>query len=345
MTRRLFTLYAALLLIIGFLPAPPPARAALEENSLLHLRPGDTVPAFTLPEIGGRRDYAYDPATAGKPQVLIFFSLAPRFRAKRSLDLIGALAPLAAAYDGKVAFAAVYSAPKGQDLIPRLKKDGLMPLPVLDDKDRALYRRYGVFMLPIVVISNAHGALQAVIPATGGIAPLVDNNLKLALGLISEKDFKKALRPQGNIVRTKEEKEYIRRVNYGRVMARRKMYRSAQREFATAVKMVKRPVRALIGMGYVHLAMKKWDRAAADFQRALDLDENSDTALAGLGIALYRQGKTAKALPILENALISEAPPLEVITTLADIYEERGMIDKAVRLNKLAVERLLKKFQ
>ena len=56
-------------------------------------------------------------------------------------------------------------------------------------------------------------------------------------------------------------------------------------------------------------------------------------------------GAVDKAIPVLENALIAEDPKLEVIVSLAEIYEERGDVVKAMRLNKLAISRLMRKFR
>ncbi|MDA8418847.1 MAG: hypothetical protein M0Z90_07425, partial [Desulfobacteraceae bacterium] len=71
------------------------------------------------------------------------------------------------------------------------------------------------------------------------------------------------------------------------------------------------------------------------------INKDSDDALAGLGLAYYGKGNIDKALPELENALISPEPRLEVIIALADIYEKRGDNAKANRLNKLAVAKLM----
>jgi len=335
---------------LAMLPALPAASrglgTSLDKNSLLHFTPGDTMPGFSLPLIGGQGRVTFRPRRGGRPQVIMFFSLSPQFRARRSVSLAGALGRLKEKYAGRAVFSAVYSGGNSRgDMIDQYIEDGLLPLPVLDDRDKKLYHDYGVFMLPLVLVINGDGALQSVIPYTETIGELVDNNLKLALGEWSLADFRNSLKPRKNIVHSKEEKEYIRRVNYGRVMFARKMYTSALREFNTAARMVPRPLEALVGLGYVHLARKEWGKAEKTFAKALKINKDSDRALAGLGIALFRQGRTAKAMPILENALISENPSIEVITALADIYEQRGQVVKAMRLNKLAIERLLKKFQ
>jgi tetratricopeptide (TPR) repeat protein len=224
-------------------------------------------------------------------------------------------------------------------------QDGLITIPVLNDAKKMVYRRYGVFMLPLAIIADAEGRLQSVIPYTANINEIIDNNLKLLLGDWTLKQFKNSLTTPTNFSKTKEEKAYIRRVNYGRVMSARHMYSAALREFNTARKIMPQATEALIGIGQVQLELKKWEKSAKSFKEALAIDKESDQALAGLGLALYKGGDEERALPILENALISENQDLEVIVSLAEIYEKKGNIAKAIRLNKLAITLLQNRFK
>jgi len=122
------------------------------------------------------------------------------------------------------------------------------------------------------------------------------------------------------------------------------MYAQAHREFSTAIKLMPERVSAYNELGYVHIALKEWDEAKASFTAALKQDSGSDDGLAGLGLAFYGQGDLDAALPQLENAFISAEPRIEVILALAEIHEKKGDFQKAIRLNKLAVSRLMAEF-
>lgn len=321
-----------------------PGQALAIEHELLHFKENTKIPPFSLPDLVSGQETTFEPAS-GKPSLLMFFSVTPAFREQRSLSLAEALGKLAARFQGRVQCFAVFSDDENRDTVKRYINDRLITIPVLEDARRQVYDRYGIFMMPLALLISGDGTLQAVVPHTFDIEEVLANNLKFLLGDWSKAEWQESFKPQPNIVKSKEEKEYIRRVNYGRVMLTRKMHTAALREFMTAAKIMPSSVEAHIGLGQVYFAMEKLDQAEQSFRQALQIVKDSDEALAGLGLALYKKGSLDKAIPILENALISENPQLDVIVALADFYENNGLIDKAMRLNKLAVSKLIGKFK
>jgi len=329
-TNRLLILSIWISLV---LTAPLPVQA--DQSSLLHYKLNARLPAFQLNKIGGT---GQDGLSAdGRPSVIMFFSTTPSFRAVRTIKLAEILTHLSKKLQRRVNFMAVYSG-RGDirelsDYITR----GLINIPILDDRNQDIYRRYGVFMLPIALITDQHNRLQAIIPYTAGIERIIDNNLKFILGEWDLKRFKKSLRTRGNQEKSKKEKAYIRRINYGRVMLARGIYSAALREFNTAAQIMPHSLEAIIGRGQVLVKMKKWQQAVTVFRQALKFSKDNDNALSGLGFSLYKLGDTKQALPILENALICPKPRIEVVIALADIYEKEENFSKALRFNKLAI--------
>jgi tetratricopeptide (TPR) repeat protein len=317
--------------------------AASGDNELLNFKENAKLPSFTLQELTSGKDVAFE-TNSGKPSVLMFFSVTPLFREQRSLGLAGAMTKLAGEFQGRVNFAAVFADAQGGESVKRFIQDRLITIPVLDDGKRQVHDRYGIFMMPLAILIAADGTLQTVAPYTFNIDEILANNLKFLLGEWSKEQWQGSFKPQENSVKSKEELEYVRRVNYGRVMLSRKMLSAALREFMTAAKILPKAIEAPIGVGQVQLADNKPDLAEEAFRKALELDQESDDALAGLGLCLYQKGAMKEAIPILENALISAEPQLEVIVALADYYEQNGLLDKAMRLNKLAIAKLLKRF-
>ena len=317
--------------------------ALAADNELLNFKEGSPVSSFTLPELTSGKPVTVEPSS-GKPLVIMFFSVTPQFREQRSLGLAESLTKLNAEFHGRVNFSALFSDNQGHETVKRYIQDGLITIPVLDDSNRQVYERYGVFMMPLAILIAGDGTLQAVVPYTSNSNEIIANNLKYLLGDWSKEKWQDSFKPQQNTVKSKEEQEYIRRVNYGRVMLSRKMYSSALREFMTASKIMPKATEAHVGLGKVQFVTEKLDQAEESFRAALAIDKDLDEALSGLGLVLYKKGALDKAIPILENALISAEPQIEVIMTLADFYEKNGLIDKAICLNKLAVSRLLKQY-
>lgn len=341
---RLAHFIANILIAVVLLLLIIPAASASEDNSLLNFQHGDTLPSFALPSLATGKEFSVKTAD-GKPTVLMFFSVTPPFRGKRSLSLAEEMTKLNKQFDNRVNFLAIFSDDQFQDQAKQYVKEGIISIPVLDDSYRKIYNRYGVFMLPIAIIISPEGKLHAVIPFTYGINEIIANNLKFLLGDFTQEQLKESFVTKQNIVKTKEEKEYIRRVNYGRVMFQRRMFPAAIREFTTALKIVPKPIEALVGIGFVQMTDAKYEEAEKSFLKALELDKDNDEAVAGYGLVLYRKGAIDKALPHLENALISQEQNVDVIIALGEIYEQRGDISKAMRLNKLAVKRLMQDFE
>lgn len=307
---------------------------------LINFKENTKLPGFVLPELLSGKAVTFEPAS-GKPSLLMFFSIDPPFKEQRSVNLAGVMSKLNDQFRGRVNCIAIYSDDRDRATIKKMINDQLITIPVLEDAKKQVYDRYGVFMMPLAILLSGEGVLQAVVPYTFNIDEILANNLKFLLGDWSKEQWQESFQPPQNIVKSKEENEYIRRVNYGRVMLARKMHGAALREFMTANKIMPKAIEAYIGLGEAQFATDKLDLAEQSFRQALQINKDSDEALAGLGLVLYKRGAVEQAVPILENALISVDPPIEVIVVLAEFYEQNGQIDKAIRLNKLAVSKLL----
>ena len=321
------------------------AQAALGQNATLrNYKAGDRLPAFRLPPIQGGRPITIIPGH-GKPTLMMFFSIHPNFRKTRSLALLNALSELANKYGEAVNIIGIYCDNKDQNTVVHYMRSSAAHIKVYNDTSKAVSDNYGVFMMPLVVLTNSKGELNEVIPYTYNIREIIDGNIKFLLGQWTKKQWLKALAPRTNVKVSKEEKEYIRRINYGRIMATKKMYDQAVREFNTAIKIMPNKINAYIELGFVRIAQKKWHKAEAAFKKAQGINKDSDSAMAGLGLSYYGQKKIKKAKGILENAFIAPHPRLEVIIALANIYESEGNNKKANRLNKLAVSRLMTMYE
>lgn len=331
----------ALFIILTATNAFFPTFVSASPHELINFKENAKLPSFSLPDLSTGKATAFNSAT-GKPSVLIFISTTPAFKEKRSLALAQTLSKLNTEFKGRAQFYGIFSDNQGSEIVKKYLRDKIITIPVLDDGKRETYDRFGVFMMPLAVIIAGDGTLQGVVPYVDEIENILANNLKFLLGDWTKEQWQNSFKPQQNISRSPEEKEYIRRINYGRVMLGKKIHGAALREFMTAVKIMPKAADAYIGVGNVQYALKKFDLAEESYRQALKIDKDSDEALSGLGIVLYQKGSLDQAIPILENALISPDPQLEVIVALAEFYEKNGQIDKAIRLNKLAVSKLMK---
>jgi len=341
--RRVLALLAVATIVASLTPGIGTAKS--KENPTLHnVKYGDKLPAISAQNIRNGKKQTIKLAN-GKPSVIMFFSIKPAFRKKRSMALLSALSSLAETYKNKVTFIGIYSDKKNTKAVAKYIKSSANKVHVFADPSKKIYDTYGVFMMPLVVIGNADGKLHEVIPYTYNIRQLIDGNLKLLLGEWNKEEFQESLKPKQLSAKSETEKEYIRRINYGRIMQSKKMYSQAAREFSTAVKLMPDSIEGWLELGFAQMALKSYDKAEKTFKKAQAIDPESDDAIAGLGLVYYEKGDLARAKQELENAFIAPKPRLEVIIALATIYEQEGNNVKANRLNKLAISRLMTMYE
>ncbi len=337
MPTRWRRLALAALLVLTVLHFCSPVTA---QGTLRTFKRGDFLPDIEQVLLGSHERFHFSPGH-GKPAAVLFFSVRPEFRKKRSLALLTALNDLAVKLGNRAVVIGVFCDRKGAAQVTAFARKRSIQIPIVDDSGRNTYSAYGVFMMPLVVVIDPRGALYDVIPYTYNIRELVEGDLRVLLGDWTKEEFEARLKPKKASQLSKQEKEFIRRLNYGRVMMNRKMYDKAVREFSVAVRLKPQAVEGYVELGFAQLALERYAEAEATFEKALAVDSESDDALAGHGLALYHLGRDDEALAELENAIIAPKPRLEVIITLADLHEKKGNITRAMRLNKLAVSRLL----
>ena len=317
---------------------------AQEAGTLRKFKRGDKLLPIELTNLKDSSPLSFTPGN-GKPSVILFFSIRPDFRKKRSLALLSTLSELAKEYKTKINILGIYSDSKKRETVNTYMDKSNININVYHDKEKIIYNNYGVFMMPLVVISDADGRLHEVIPYTYSIREIIDGNIKLLLGEWDKPRLALSLKQKEIEIMGEDEKEYIRRINYGRIMQSKKMHDQAIREFSNAVKLMPKMITAYNELGFVLIRTQEYVRAEDSFRSALKINPESDDAISGLGLAQYGKGNIDAALNSLEQAFISHKLRLEVIITLAEIYEIMGLNQKAIRLNKLAISRLMSLYE
>lgn len=335
--QRIFC-FAAGILLVCFVFCALLAIAA-DANSLRHIKKEEPLPSFSLLPLSGGKPVAMRPGKE-KPAVILVFALDSEFRRERSLALLSLLNTMGQKHGGKVDVWGIVSDDTGVTDLKRFIKTNQIDIPVFNDSGREFYNQYGVFVMPVIIVASSAGTLQDVIPYTSHAGELVEANIRVALGEWTQEEFEHAIHPAKEKESSPEEETYLRKLNYGRVMASRKMYSPAVREFDSAILIDRDRIEGYIELGYVRLAQKEWGLAEEAFGEALKREE-TDGAVAGHGLALYGKGDVDAALAELEDAVMSNSPRIEVFIALAEIHEKKGNSKESIRLYKEAVKRLM----
>ncbi len=101
-------------------------------------------------------------------------------------------------------------------------------------------------------------------------------------------------------------------------------------------------VRPRLALAKVLMNQRSYNEAAAEYERALEYDPDSLTALNNLSVIYGRQGRPADAIPLLKRVLVLN-PNDRSATNLGNAYYKLGRMDEAIaafeRAHELAPER------
>jgi Tfp pilus assembly protein PilF len=127
-----------------------------------------------------------------------------------------------------------------------------------------------------------------------------------------------------------------------------KNFRNAEEEFRSAVALDASYAEAYNNLGSVFFARQRFDRAIEMFRKALSLSPESVSALYSLGTLLLFQGKETEGMSYLSRGIerdpeflekhkalvvdlpTSETDMSEINFTFAEVYAERGNVEKTV---------------
>lgn len=335
--RLLGLIFLAVLWLLTAAVADPVMASA---KSLRNMDVGDKLPAITLsPLSGGGAPVTFTPGS-GKPSAVLYLTASSDFQKEKAFVALKDLAAVVGEFGAKIDSIVINGDSEGVSAILDFLKEQNISLTVVDDQKRDVYNQYGIFMMPVTILTSKEGKIMAVVPATENSRELIAGNLKVALGEMSAEDLEKSINPDKEEGKSPEESKYNKKINYAKVMVERKMYPQAEREFTEAIALQPEKVEAYIELGFVQLAQKEFAKAETTFNDVLKRDENSVDSVAGLGLALYGKGDIENALPELEDAVMVKQPKLEILIALAEIYEQKGNLKGALEKYKSAVVRL-----
>jgi tetratricopeptide (TPR) repeat protein len=98
-------------------------------------------------------------------------------------------------------------------------------------------------------------------------------------------------------------------------------------------------VPALNEAGWSAIQRREPDRAAALFAEALSMRPNDAVLLLGAGVAAHLRGRSAEAIPLLQQSIASDPTLLQAVVLLGEIAYREGDLALAVRTYEEAVKR------
>ncbi len=334
MSRHFFR-YALFAVTLAAVLAPG---TAVPGAAFRNLKEGQPAPPFTLKDAAGV-DVVFKP-DSGKVTVLSFVDLSQ----ERSRDQLKDLAALQADLGAKGAeFLTVTKYTNTADEARKAASELGLKFPLLFDKDQKAYGEYGLFVLPATGVIGKDGKFLFDHSGHGrDFKDVVGGRIKVALGLLSEEDYKKLVTPVESAPKSREESEAERELALGRTLMKRGMPDKALEKFGKAVALDPKNLDGRIAYGESLVAAKKLDEALVQFQKAKELAPQNKDAQLGVGTVLLEKGETDKAIAEIQAAAMLNPKPAKAHYWLGAAYEKKGDLPNAVKFYKKALEKLIK---
>jgi tetratricopeptide (TPR) repeat protein len=333
--RRLLSTTCAVLVILAL------SFSASSALAFRNISLGDKAPDFTLSSLDGKEISLG--SQEGKVVILLLWSTDTENKRERAAELLGAAQAVLDEHGDKGVTAISINFDKNdRETIEGVIKESGAKFPTLLDSEGQVYGSYGVFILPAVGIIGKDGTLKKAIGYSSDIDKIVDGEVQVLLGLKTEEELAGALAPEEVVEKSEELKGADRHMNLGRIMAERRLFEQARKEFEKATKLEPDRAEAFIELGTVLIKEGEYDAALEKLTRGLELEPESADAHAGVGLVFFHKDQLDDAIDELEWALEIHPRDPRIHYQLGLAYEKAGDKKEALKLYKSALKFVFK---
>ncbi len=302
------------------------------------LVPGTPAPGFSLPTLEGKAISLAD--YRGHTLVLLYWRPAQ----DRSLQALRDASDSVAGHSQKeVRLVSVVSGDEDTEVVKAVVKERAAGLPVLIDKERTVFRDYGVVVYPSTFLIDGKGTFVQAIP---GCPPTYKSILDSALsGVLGESHGNRTDAPvaAGSATDEKAAAEAARLQGLAVKLAQSGMVEQALETVGRAVAAKPDSSQSLVLLGFLQLETRNPVRALDSFRAALKLDPRDHDACTGVGCALIDTGDFDGAIEFLKTCASTNPCPHVVLYELGRAYEAKGELDAARDMYRTAMEKILKR--
>ncbi len=299
---------------------------------------GESVPGFALKDMKGR-DVAFTPAD-GRVKLVAFVSVAKNSKSKA---MLGTLEKIYQEISQKGV--GVYVVVSYEDRVEEVKaflEEEKITLPVAFDSDRKVYGEWGLFVLPATAIVDGEGKLAFEHSSYDmEYENIVGGKVKVLAGAMTEADYEKLVRPDGEVQKSAGQMEAERLITLGKKLAAKGMHEKASQAFKEAIE--KDPANLEARTLHAESAGKagRVDEAMAELKAILEENPDLRDAKIALGIVLIEKGDYDGAVENLTSASMLNPRPQRAYYWLGNAYEKKGDLENAVKFYRKALKKVL----
>lgn len=310
---------------------------APSEAALRKVSVADTLPEFSLPSVDGNATFAYKHGV-GKVLVLAFLPTV-QDRLERAVADVEALAKSFPEQAKQLHFACVISGPVEKDLLKSLKPASELGFPILVDGEYHLWGTLGVIAAPTFLIVGKDDKILWIKAGYGyEFVPVARVYVDRALGIAPETTLAEAQQIKALTNDTVSDR-LQRHLQLARVLERKGRLESAAAEIQKAAQLDPNSIGPNLELGELYCRAGR-AKAALELAEKLKPVTRTDKARVLLisGWARHQLGELEPAQKLLLEATTLDPKSIRAFFELGKVYQAAGQLDKAVESYRKALD-------
>ncbi len=339
---RFFWIFSIVFISMLLFILTPPILGSAFRN----LKVGDKAPSFALKDLDGNEVKNED--FEGKYFLFCYFQI-DKDKSKNALKSINAIQKN---FKGKdIAFVGITSNMDMLEDIKKFRDENNIEFPILLDEKKDMYNSFGIFVMPVTgLVGKDSTIIYEYSSHMTGFDSEVEGRIKVALGEITEEEYKKTNTRTVIKERTSEEKSALKKLGHAELLLARGKPAESLVLLTEVVALDPDNVKAHLLLGDSLLKKARLDDAMEEYKKVKELAKKNSpyakSASIGMGAIFALQGELDKAKKILSIAAMINPNPIAAAKAyywLGFIEERKENLKGAVKNYKKAVEKLLSK--
>lgn len=314
---------------------------AAESFPFRAVNPGDIMPPTTISQSDTGKKI-----TVGKPggriTVLAFWGADLPTKKQRSTDALTQLQQLAPFFrDKQVDLLVVNAQGDSAGVIKEVIAASGISSPTYLDSDQSAYNNLGLLVMPSVMLVDKGGKVVNGFGYSREMVSRLKGEIEILLGEKNRAQFEAELHPV-MIEKSKEDKDGIRHLNMGQVLAGKGQPEAAAREYALAIEKSPKLASAHIALACVLVELGKLAEAQIAVDKGLALEPNSLEGEICLAQIRAAKGEIAQAISDLQPMVFRNNRNHHLHYVLGTFYAKKADHEKASQEFRKAYELFLR---
>jgi tetratricopeptide (TPR) repeat protein len=300
---------------------------------------GQQLPDVTLSDPENKKELSLH-SFAGKPLLIVFWGGDMAAKKKRAVKILQVVASLKDSLDSKgVSLLVVNLKNDTTQVISEVMTASGLEVPVYGDPGREAYGRFGIYVMPSVLLVDKQGKVVGGIGYSRDITQRLRGEVDILLGDKSREELVAELNPETKEV-PQELKLAQRHLNMGIVMKQKGMFDAAVRELLESLELNPQLADARIELGCLYLEKGRLEDAITELEAGLESNPQSVEAQICLARISGELGELEEALQDLQALTFRHGRNPELHFVTGTLNEKKGDIGKAAAEYRKAYELL-----